>query len=203
MNDFIIMIYLCGMANVNLVILASGNGSNTENIIKYFDGHESIKVALVVTNNSKAGVIERVKKYNIPVSILDNVQVEKGEELSQLFSAYAVDFIVLAGFLRKVPQQLTNDFRNRIINVHPSLLPKFGGKGMYGINVHRAVLDQGEKESGITIHLVNEKYDEGKIIGQFKVKVNPAYTPEELQDVIHQLEKDNLPKTIESYIKSF
>lgn len=191
------------MANVNLVILASGNGSNTENIIKYFDGHESIKVALVVTNNSKAGVIERVKKYNIPVSILDNVQVEKGEELSQLFSAYAVDFIVLAGFLRKVPQQLTNDFRNRIINVHPSLLPKFGGKGMYGINVHRAVLDQGEKESGITIHLVNEKYDEGKIIGQFKVKVNPAYTPEELQDVIHQLEKDNLPKTIESYIKSF
>ena len=156
----------------NIAIFASGTGSNAKKIVEYFKGHEEIKVGLVVSNRATAPVLEMAKSNNIPTLIINRDQFYNTEDILEKFSIYHIDFIVLAGFLLLVPQYLTQKFHNRIINIHPALLPKYGGKGMYGMNVHKAVKAANEKESGITIHYVNEKYDEGKILFQASCEIH-------------------------------
>jgi phosphoribosylglycinamide formyltransferase-1 len=191
------------MATKNIAILASGNGSNAENIIHHFRDHSFIDVALIVTNNQNSGVIERGNQNNIPVEIIGNSSIQDGNELITVFEQFSVDFVILAGFLKKVPSAVIQCYENKIINIHPSLLPKYGGKGMFGMNVHRAVIENKESHSGITIHLVNENYDEGRILNQFEIDIIKGMTPELLQEEIQQLEKKYFPSIIEQYIKSF
>ena len=151
---------------MNIAIFASGNGSNAENIYHYFKKNNlPVTVALIVTNNPNAFVIERAKKMNVPVEVFyKNDFYRHPEKIIAQLKKYAVDYIVLAGFLLKIHPEIIRAYPNKIINIHPSLLPKFGGKGMYGDNVHKAVIEAGEKESGITIHFVNEEYDKGVLI---------------------------------------
>ncbi len=182
---------------VNLAILASGSGSNAENITKYFDTHPNIQVKEILSNKPDAFVHERARKLDIPSSTFTRDQFRDSSFIKRLED---IDYIILAGFLWLIPQFLVKSFPNRIINIHPSLLPKFGGKGMYGDHVHKAVIEAGEKESGITIHLVNEEYDKGKILFQAKCEVEPSDTPDSLASKIHSLEYTHFPKTIESYI---
>lgn len=187
------------MTKKKLAIFASGSGSNAENIISYFSTHENIKVEKVFSNNPHAGVHERAKRLGIP-----SVTFLKKDFLQPMFSdALAhVDYIILAGFLWMIPEHIIQAFPNRIINIHPSLLPKYGGKGMYGSHVHHAVIDSGEHESGITIHLVNEEYDKGRVLFQAKCEVVPTDTAMSLAEKIHDLEYAHFPKAIESYIVS-
>ncbi|AWG21025.1 phosphoribosylglycinamide formyltransferase [Flavobacterium faecale] len=178
-----------------IVIFASGSGSNAENIIKYFNSNEKAEVVGVFTNNPKAGVIERVKKLHIDALVFSKEELFEGKILSSLRDLQP-DLIVLAGFLLKFPESIIAEFPNNVINVHPALLPKFGGKGMYGMNVHRAVVENKETESGITIHYVNENYDEGAIIFQKSFAINSSDTAEDVADKIHDLEFNNFPVVI-------
>ncbi len=185
----------------NVVIFASGSGTNAANIIDYFKDRKGVDVKLVVCNNPKAGVIERAEKRGVPVMLIDrNTFYNRPGVLLSKLKEIDTTLIVLAGFLWLVPDYLTQTYENRIINIHPALLPKYGGKGMYGMNVHRAVIDAGETESGITIHFVNEKYDEGLIIAQFKCRVLPGDTPEKLAERIHKLEYKHFPVVIEEIL---
>lgn len=183
-----------------LVILASGSGSNAENIIRYFKNHNTIKVTSVITNRKEAKVLERAKNLNIPSEYYPKNAFLDEETVLDHLKANA-DFVILAGFLLKVPQNIVDTFPNKIINIHPALLPKFGGKGMYGMNVHNAVKEQGETETGITIHYVNENYDEGAIIFQATTPVLASDTPNDIAANIHKLEYANFPKVIESTIQ--
>ncbi len=185
---------------VNLAILASGSGTNAENIIKYFDKHPIINVALLISNKSDAKAILRAKKHNVAVEVIFNKQWNNPDDVLPVLEEYNINFIVLAGFLILVPPWLIEKYSNKIVNIHPALLPEFGGKGMYGINVHRAVINKGKKESGISIHYVNERYDEGDIIFQAKCKVPPDRSPESLAEKVHQLEYEYYPKVIECLI---
>lgn len=188
---------------VNISIWASGSGTNAENIILKFKNHSFIKVKMIVTNNPDAGVIQRADKLRKTVHIIPkNVLYEKADRVIELLQEEQIDLIVLAGFLLKVPEKIIQHFPNRIINIHPALLPKYGGKGFYGDKVHRAVLENKEKESGITIHYVNEEYDAGQIILQVKCPVNPDDTIESLAKKIHQLEYEYYPKVIEQIAKN-
>ncbi len=188
---------------VNISIWASGSGTNAENIILKFKNHSFIKVKMIVTNNPDAGVIQRADKLRKTVHIIPkNVLYEKVDRVIELLQEEQIDLIVLAGFLLKVPEKIIQHFPNRIINIHPALLPKYGGKGFYGDKVHRAVLENKEKESGITIHYVNEEYDAGQIILQVKCPVNPDDTIESLAKKIHQLEYEYYPKVIEQIAKN-
>ncbi len=180
----------------NIVIFASGSGTNAENIIRYFAGKKTAVVRCVMTNNPKAGVIERAKNLNIPLKIFHREALEQPHELLEELKNLDADLIVLAGFLRKIPDELIRAFPDRIINIHPALLPKYGGKGMYGMHVHEAVLENKEPKSGITIHYVNEKYDEGAIIFQAETPVLKNDTPESLAERIHQLEYDHFPQVV-------
>ncbi len=183
---------------IRIAIFASGSGTNAENIINYFDNHSSIKVVYVFTNNKNAGVIERAERLRIPFKV-----ISKKELFSTEFEKYLeneADFIVLAGFLLKIPSQIIKSFPNRIINIHPALLPKYGGKGMYGMHVHKAIVENKEKESGISIHYVNENYDEGTIIFQETVPLSITDTPDDVAAKIHILEQKNFPKVIEDTI---
>lgn len=182
-----------------IAILASGNGSNAEEIIKHFQHSSKGKVVLVGSNKSDAFVLERAKKFDLPIFTFNRKQLEEGDVVKKLKEA-EVDFVVLAGFLLKIPLNLIHAFPDRIVNIHPALLPKYGGKGMYGMNVHQAVKDSGDKETGITIHLVNEHYDEGKIIFQAAVAINSNDTPEEIAQNVHQLEYKYFPNVIESLL---
>ncbi len=184
----------------NIVLFASGNGTNAENIIRYFQQHAVIHIAEVLTNNPKAGVIERAKKLDIPVRIFTRADLASPQVLIHHLGEQQTDLIVLAGFLWKIPTALIRQFPEKIINLHPALLPEFGGKGMYGLRVHEAVIAAGKKKSGITIHLVNENYDEGKIIFQAKTEVTRRDTPESLAEKIHQLEYKYFPQVIEDII---
>ena len=180
----------------NIAIFASGDGSNAQNIIDYFKSSTNVKVALVVSNRSTANVLNRAKKASIPTLLIDRTSFyETQETIDHLISAN-IDLIVLAGFLWMIPESLVKAFPDKIVNIHPALLPKFGGKGMYGMNVHRSVVEAKEKESGITIHFVNEEYDKGKIISQHKCEISESESPESLAIKIHQLEYDNFPKAI-------
>ena len=188
----------------NIAIFASGSGSNAENIIRHFNGGHTASVKLVVCNKENAQVLERAGKLNVPSVVMQKEELTCGnpQKLLSLLDEYHINIIVLAGYLLKIPEALTIRFKERIINIHPALLPKFGGKGMYGMNVHRTVIEAGEKESGITIHLVDAVYDNGKILFQASCPVIPTDTPESLADKIHALEKEHFPAVIESYIKT-
>jgi phosphoribosylglycinamide formyltransferase-1 len=184
----------------NLVIFASGAGTNAKNIIDYFKNWSSARVALIVCNNPAAGVLQIAARENIASLLISRHSFYHTEEIYNILKDIPADLIVLAGFLWKVPQNLVNAFPNQIINIHPALLPKYGGKGMYGVYVHEAVIAAGEKESGITIHYVNEKYDEGEMILQKKCSVAADDTPESLAQKVHQLEYRWYPETIEKIL---
>ena len=187
--------------NKKVAILASGNGTNAENIIRYFRNDERVHIELVLTNRENAYVLERARNLNVPSVYMPKSEWEDGESVLSLLRDREIDFIVLAGFLARVPDCILQAFPDKIINIHPSLLPKFGGKGMYGDRVHEAVVAAGEKESGITIHYTNEHYDEGGIICQQKCPVLPGDTPEELAQRIHRLEYEYYPKVIEELVE--
>lgn len=183
---------------VRIVIFASGSGTNAENIIKYFKNKENVNVKYVLTNNKNAKVIDRANKLNIPSIIFSKEELKSDKLL--LFLQKETDLIILAGFLLKIPDQILVAFPNKIINIHPALLPKYGGKGMYGMHVHRAVISNKETKSGITIHFVNENYDEGAIIFQKEVALSYNDTPEDVASKIHVLEQENFPGVIEDII---
>jgi phosphoribosylglycinamide formyltransferase 1 len=184
-----------------IVIFASGSGTNAENIIKYFENKTLATVVAVFTNNAKAKVIERAKKFQIPTEIFSKDELSESKVLQKL-NNFEPDLIVLAGFLLKLPENIIEFYPNKIINIHPALLPKYGGKGMYGMNVHKAIVENKEMETGITIHYVNENYDEGNIIFQKKVAVLIADTPEVVAEKIHELEQKYFPSVIDDLLTS-
>lgn len=189
------------MSNKKIAIFASGSGSNAEKIFQYFENDEAVQVALVFTNNPNAGVIERSKKFRIPTIIFDRKKFYESSDIVQKLKQEQIDLIVLAGFLWLLPKNLIESFPARIINIHPALLPKYGGKGMYGLNVHKAVLDAKEKESGITIHYIDDKYDEGEVILQQKCLVSEHDTAEDLAKKVLALEHEFFPKVIDEILK--
>ncbi len=183
-----------------LIILASGSGSNAENIVRYFGGGNRVEVALILTDNPQAGVIGRANNLGVACVSFNQALFQRTGYLQQIIQDINPDLIVLAGFLKKIPGSLIGLFPDKIVNIHPALLPKFGGKGMYGMRVHQAVIDAREKESGITVHYVNEHYDEGQIIFQAKTSVQPNDTPESLAEKIHQLEHKHFPAVLEQLL---
>ena len=184
----------------NVAILASGSGSNAENIIRYFRNNKDICFPIIISNKEDAYIHERAKNLGVSSYTFKKIDFENGEVLNFL-KKQQIDFIILAGFLLKIPENLLQAYpAGRIINIHPALLPKFGGKGMYGAHVHEAVVAAKEKESGITIHYVNENYDEGQIIFQAKCEVLPTDTPDDVAEKVHALEYEFFPKIIESIL---
>ena len=182
----------------NLALFASGNGSNVQRIVEYFSDNPSVCIKLIVCNNPQAYVLERAKKLKINAVLINNKTAFYHEDqLLQTLKQNRIDLLVLAGFLWLIPAHIIEAFPNRIINIHPALLPKYGGKGMYGMRVHEAVVANGETESGITIHYVNPCYDEGEIIFQTKCALSPKDTPENLAQKVHALEYEYFPKIIE------
>ena len=181
----------------NIAIFASGSGSNTENIIRYFRENEAIQVSLVLSNRSDAYVLERAHRLGVPCNVFPKEDWMAGDEILAVLQEYHIDFVVLAGFLVRVPDLLLYAYPNKIINIHPALLPKFGGKGMYGDRVHEAVVAAGEKKSGITIHYINEHYDEGNTVFQTACPVLPTDSPEDVAKKVHALEYEHFPRVIE------
>ena len=185
----------------NVAIFASGSGTNAENIARYFSKSETVKVAVVLSNNKNVGVHARVNKLGIPSFVFSSDEFVEGTPILAKLAEYQIDLIVLAGFMNKISDTLLNAYPGKIINIHPALLPKHGGKGMYGMHVHEAVVAAGEKESGITIHYINENYDEGDIIFQATCEVLPADTAEEVATKVHALEYAHYPHVIEDLLK--
>lgn len=181
---------------IKIAIFASGSGSNAERIVEFFNSNDEIEVTLILTNNPTAGVIERAQRLNIPVVIFNKKVFSKTDKIVEMLQMQGIDWVILAGFLWLVPAHLIKAFENRMINIHPALLPKYGGKGMWGHHVHEAVVANKEIETGITIHYVNENYDEGKIIFQAKCKVTEADSAEEVAHKIHLLEYQYFPEII-------
>jgi phosphoribosylglycinamide formyltransferase-1 len=185
---------------LNWAIFASGNGTNAEKIIQYFENHTKVNIKVILTNHDKAGVLEKAKKYGVNTLIFDKKDLYENDKVLTILKENKIDCVVLAGFLWLFPIKIIQYFesiKGKILNIHPALLPNYGGKGMYGMKVHEAIIQNQEKESGITIHEVNEKYDEGKILLQVKCAISKEDTPESLANKIHQLEYEYLPKTIE------
>jgi phosphoribosylglycinamide formyltransferase-1 len=183
-----------------IIIFASGSGTNAENLIKFFQNRDNASVVQVLTNNPYAKVIERCKLLKTNCLSFDRAALYKSGEISSILKNNNPNLIVLAGFLWKFPDELLNEFPNKVINIHPALLPKYGGKGMYGKHVHEAVIKNREQETGITIHYVNEHYDEGAIIFQAKCKVELTDTVEIVAEKIHELEMFHFPKVVESIL---
>ncbi|MBX2828897.1 MAG: phosphoribosylglycinamide formyltransferase [Flavobacteriaceae bacterium] len=183
-----------------IVVFASGNGTNAQNIIEHFQQGEFAEVVQVLSNNEHAKVLERAKALKTKASHFNKSQLHSEEGVLKTLQKLQPDLIVLAGFLWKFPEIILNAFPNKVINVHPALLPKYGGKGMYGMNVHKAVVENEETETGITIHYVNEHYDEGVIICQKKTTIEKGYTPEEVAKKVHELEYKNFPIVIEELL---
>ena len=180
----------------NIAIFASGSGTNAENIIRHFQGNKDVNVALVVSNKPDAYVLVRAANLHVPSLTLTREEFAQGEELARLMKERGIDFIVLAGFLLRVPEALIEAYPGRIVNIHPALLPKYGGKGMYGDRVHRAVVEAGERESGITIHLIDEQYDRGTTVFQAKCPVLPGDTPDDVARKVHALVYAHYPEVI-------
>lgn len=191
--------YFCVM--INAAIFASGEGTNAENLFHYFKNDTRIKIKLVVTNSDTAGIISKAEAHKKTVQLISKTSLnEYSSQIIEFLKTENINLIVLAGFLLKMPEPFVKAFPNQIINIHPSLLPKYGGKGMYGMNVHKAVIDKKESESGVTIHYVNEEYDKGEFILQVKCEIDECETAESLQNKIRKLELENLPKAIEKFI---
>ena len=184
----------------NIVLFASGNGSNAEEIIRYFKNNNEGGVVAIFSNKADAKVLERAKNHNIPSVVFSKTQLNEGFVLEQLHQ-FQPDLIVLAGFLLKFPESILKEYP-KVINIHPALLPKYGGKGMYGMNVHQAVLENKEKETGITIHYVNEHYDEGEFIFQKSVNIEDCKTAEEIAHKIHELEHKYFSTVISEVLNS-
>ena len=184
----------------NIAIFASGTGTNAREIIKYFQDVADTSVSLVISGKTEAGVVEIAKEHNIAVMVLDRKEFKESEMLLSDLRGQNIDFIVLAGFMWLIPKFIVTAHQGCIVNIHPALLPKYGGKGMYGISVHKAVIDAGETESGITIHYVNERYDEGSIVFQAKCSVKPDDTPESLAERVRQLEHEHYPRVIKELV---
>ncbi|MBT8188285.1 MAG: phosphoribosylglycinamide formyltransferase [Croceitalea sp.] len=182
-----------------IVIFASGAGSNAENIIKYFENNANVEVSAVLTNKSDAGVLKRCAFLKKPALYFNRMAFEDGV-VAGVVNSLKPDLIVLAGFLWKIPKDFIKDFKNKIINIHPALLPKYGGKGMYGVKVHEAVKNNFEKVTGITIHYVNENYDEGAIIHQAKVSLSKNDSIHDIANKVHALEYEHFPKVIEKIL---
>jgi phosphoribosylglycinamide formyltransferase-1 len=185
-----------------IVIFASGSGTNAQNIIEYFNKTVEKKVTCVYSNKKDAKVLDRAKKYGVPVVVFNRSEFYETSRILNLLLEEQPDLIVLAGFLWLVPENIIKNFPNRIINIHPALLPKYGGKGMYGMNVHRTVLENGEQESGITIHYVNEVYDAGDIIFQTTCQIDQNDTPELLAEKVHELEYRYFPGVVDKLLDS-
>lgn len=185
----------------NIAIFASGTGSNALKIMEHFQHSTDARIALVVSNNKNAPVLEKAASHQVETLIINRKGFYKSEEIIQIFKEKQIDFIVLAGFMWLVPTYLVLVYENRIVNIHPALLPKYGGKGMYGMNVHQAVHAAQEPETGITIHFVNEHYDEGQIIFQAVCTLTSEDTPEQIALKVRNLEHKNYPKIIEECIK--
>jgi len=183
-----------------IAIFASGSGTNAEEIIKYFQDHENIEISMILSNNPKAFVLQRAEKHKIPHQVFTRNEYYKERKVDRILKSGGIDFIVLAGFMWLVPERFVKNYPNRIVNIHPALLPKYGGKGMYGNFVHEAVKKNNEKESGITIHWVNESYDEGNIIFQAKCTLNSDDTPDDIASKVHKLEYLHYPKVIEKVV---
>ncbi|GGE23167.1 phosphoribosylglycinamide formyltransferase [Sphingobacterium cellulitidis] len=186
-----------------IAIFASGSGSNAQKIMEHFKYSDGAEVALVLSNNPDAYVLQRADNFEIPTHVFDKHDFYQTDEIVELLKRLEIDLVVLAGFLWLVPENLLKSFPNKIINIHPALLPKFGGKGMYGDRVHKAVLEAGEDEHGITIHFVNENFDEGEIIHQARFRVDPGDTLEILKFNGQQLEHTHYPKVIENLLKKY
>lgn len=184
------------MIPVRLAILASGSGSNAENIIRFFSTEKRVEIGLIISNRSEAQVHQRAERLGVPSITLSRETLTNGNALAQILKNERIDFIILAGYLLKIPEALIHAYPNRIINIHPALLPKYGGKGMYGNFVHQAVVDAKETESGITIHLVNENYDEGSIVFQAKCPVFAEDSAEDVAARVHELEYRHYPEVI-------
>lgn len=185
---------------VNIAIFASGGGSNAQAIMDHFRDSEMAEIKLVVSNNSDAGVLHRAKKLGVETYIHKKNEQET-ESILSILDRYKIDLIVLAGYMKKIGPYLLKSYPNKIVNVHPALLPKFGGHGMYGMNVHHAVVAAGEKVSGPTFHFVNEHYDEGAIIAQYEVNLDPADSAEQVQNKVLELEHRYYPQIVERLIK--
>ena len=206
LNRFFFQPFILSFVNIllhssmyRIVIFASGSGTNAENIIRYFKDSNFARVGWVLCNRAEAGVLERAQALGVPTRVFSKKQLFSSDFID--FVRKEADLVVLAGFLLKVPAELTRSFPGAMVNIHPALLPKYGGKGMYGMNVHRAVVSNKEKESGITIHYVNENYDEGAIIFQKKVPLEATDTAEDVAAKIHVLEQENFPAVIEELLR--
>ncbi|MBL0314878.1 MAG: phosphoribosylglycinamide formyltransferase [Flavobacteriales bacterium] len=184
-----------------IAILASGAGNNARNIINHFKGNNDVRIVLIASNKSDAGVLDIAKEHSIETCLLNHENFYSSDQFLQLLLSRNVNFIVLAGFLKKVPENLIKAFPHAIVNIHPALLPAYGGKGMYGHHVHEAVHDHREKESGITIHFVNEHYDEGQIIFQAKTVIETSDTPLDIERKVRALEMEYFPTVIEKILR--
>lgn len=188
---------------ISLAIFASGAGSNAQRIIDHFRNSAHVKIALIVCNKPGAGVLNIAEKENIPVQLIEKERFFRGDAYINVLEEKKIDLVILAGFLWKIPSAIIKAYPGKIINIHPALLPKYGGKGMYGVHVHAAVLTAGDSESGITIHYVDEQYDHGATIFQATCEVHPNDTPDSLAQRIHKLEHEHFPKVIEAVINRF
>ncbi|AFJ09458.1 phosphoribosylglycinamide formyltransferase [Prevotella intermedia] len=186
---------------VNIAIFVSGSGSNCENIIRYFQTNEQVNIALVVSNRADAYALTRAKNLNVPSVVLPKADFNNKEEVLKLMADHRIDFIVLAGFLLMIPDWLIAAYQRRMINLHPALLPKFGGIGMYGHHVHEAVRKANETETGMTVHWVSDVCDGGEIIAQFRTPITPDDTPDDIADKEHILEMEHFPQVIEAVLK--
>lgn len=186
---------------IKVALFASGSGTNVENIVNYFKNHKTIEISLIISDNKQAYVLKRAEKLNILSQYFSRKSFSASENILSFLKEKNIDFIVLAGFLSLVPTYLIRAYPKKIINIHPALLPNYGGKGMYGDNVHKAVITNQEKESGISIHYVNEEYDKGELIFQKKCKIYSEDTPDSLAQKIHQLEYKYFPAIIEKSIE--
>ena len=185
---------------MNIAIFASGSGTNAENIIKYFSDSKTHNISFVLSNKKDAFVLERAKKLGVSSIYSTKDELNNKDFLLSLLNKNNIDLIVLAGYLKLIPEFLIEAYPNKIINIHPALLPKYGGKGMYGMNVHKAVVKNKEQETGITVHYVNAKYDDGLIIAQYKCRLSKSDSPDEVAKKIHSLEMNNFPQIIESIL---
>lgn len=188
------------MEKKKIAIFVSGSGSNCENIIQYFTGNDLVNIALVLSNRADAYALTRAEKYHIPTTVMGKKDFNDEQKIMPLLEEYQIDFIVLAGFLLMIPDFLVRAYQRRMINLHPALLPKFGGKGMYGHHVHEAVKAAGETETGMTVHWVSDVCDGGEIIAQFKTAISPDDTPEDIADKEHILEMEHFPQVIEKIL---